>query len=445
MHNDNVCNFGLDARVRRCAFALQEQKLSAKLSAGDLVALEACYHSSCIASLYKRAETVCKGEADDTKFQLEGIALAELITYVEEARAASVSITVFNLADLANMYSTRIEQMGADMKVRVHTTRLRERLLSHVPELEAYKTGCDSFFLGFKKDLALALNKVFRDDCDDEAIHLTKTASIIQRDMLQSMQNVHLMVPSKIFVVPLTKAYMSYKEGLESEAEVVSFSAWCLKKVTAVPQFHFWYLTFQLELLLLVFVRSLREANFELYIDAVSKIVPWVFGLDNTNSARWLPIHLRDMCRLNDVVPDVASQFKRGRFVVNKTSRNFSSIPIGHAHEQNNALVKGEGGAGGLTENPRALRWWMVSGPDMARIINEFENSIATGSTQTKQSAKHHKDTRSLQSLFYRDVTALTRTIEEMGNPFMEEAEDLLVLDTKEKSGLGCIGKTAQG
>ena len=228
---------------------------------------------------------------------------------------------------------------------------------------------------------------------------------------------------------------MSYKEGLESEAEVVSFSAWCLKKVTAVPQFHFWYLTFQLELLLLVFVRSLREANFELYINAVSKIVPWFFGLDNTNSARWLPIHLRDMCRLNDVAPDVASQFKRGRFVVNKTSRNFSSIPIDHAHEQNNALVKGEGGAGGLTENPHALRWWMVSGPDMARIINEFENSIATGSTQTKQSAKHHKDTRSLQSLFYRDVTALTRTIEEMGNPFMEEAEDLLVLDTKEIMG----------
>ena len=77
----------------------------------------------------------------------------------------------------------------------------------------------------------------------------------------------------------------------------------------------------------------------------------------------------------------------------------------------------------------------MVSGPEMARIINEFENSIATGSTQTKQSAKHHKDTRSLQSLFYRDVTALTRTIEEMGNPFMEETEDLLVLDTKEILG----------
>lgn len=73
----NVCTFGLDTRVRRCAFALQDQKLLAKLSVGDLVALEACYNSSCIA-LYKRAETVCKGKADDTKFQLEGIALTDL-------------------------------------------------------------------------------------------------------------------------------------------------------------------------------------------------------------------------------------------------------------------------------------------------------------------------------------------------------------------------------
>ena len=32
------------------------------------------------------------------------------------------------------------------------------------------------------------------------------------------------------------------------------------------------------------------------------------------------------------------------------------------AHEQNNAAVKGDGGAVGLTENPAALHRWMVSG-----------------------------------------------------------------------------------
>jgi len=45
--------------------------------------------------------------------------------------------------------------------------------------------------------------------------------------------------------------------------------------------------------------------------------------------------------------------------VVHKKRRRFSAIPIDQAHEQHNALVKG-GGAIGLTENPMALRRWMV-------------------------------------------------------------------------------------
>ena len=53
----------------------------------------------------------------------------------------------------------------------------------------------------------------------------------------------------------------------------------------------------------------------------------------------------------------------------------FSGIAIDQAREQNNASVTGDGGAVGLTENPAALRCWMVSGPEMARLIGEFEVS----------------------------------------------------------------------
>ncbi|KAL9951067.1 hypothetical protein ACROYT_G043662 [Oculina patagonica] len=80
----------------------------------------------------------------------------------------------------------------------------------------------------------------------------------------------------------------------------------------------------------------------------------------------------------------------------------------------------------GLTENPSALCRWMVSGPEITRIVNEFENSMVTitGFTQAEHSAKHHEDTRSLQSLFYRDVTALTRAIEVMDNPYQPLSQD---------------------
>lgn len=86
----------------------------------------------------------------------------------------------------------------------------------------------------------------------------------------------------------------------------------------------------------------------------------------------------------------------------------------------------------GLTENPSALRRWVVSGPEIARIINVFEASMVTECRETEQSAKHREDTRSLQLLFYRDIASLTRTTEEMGNPFMEETDDLLTIDTKQ-------------
>ena len=54
----------------------------------------------------------------------------------------------------------------------------------------------------------------------------------------------------------------------------------------------------------------------------------------------------------------------------------FSSIPLDHTHKQVNALVKGEGGAVGLTESPAAIRRWMVAGPELSRMVKEFEGHL---------------------------------------------------------------------
>ena len=79
------------------------------------------------------------------------------------------------------------------------------------------------------------------------------------------------------------------------------------------------------------------------------------------------------MVTLKDVRTTVFSKFLKGNFVVKKTICRFSAIAIDHAHEQNNASVKDDGGAVGQTENSDALRRWMMSGPEMARLIVEFE------------------------------------------------------------------------
>ena len=49
--------YKVDDRVRKSALALQDGKLLAKLSAGDMMAQDAKYHPLCLASLYKRAKS----------------------------------------------------------------------------------------------------------------------------------------------------------------------------------------------------------------------------------------------------------------------------------------------------------------------------------------------------------------------------------------------------
>ena len=87
--------------------------------------------------------------------------------------------------------------------------------------------------------------------------------------------------------------------------------------------------------------------------------------------------------------PDVYSEFLKGNFTVTKTARPFSAVAIDQAHEQNNVAVKGDGGAVGLTEKPAALRRSMVCGPQMARLIGEFESIVET--SQKTANLGHHE------------------------------------------------------
>ena len=87
-----------------------------------------------------------------------------------------------------------------------------------------------------------------------------------------------------------------------------------------------------------------------------------------------------------------------------KTTHVFSGVAIDQAHEQNNASVKGDGGAVGLTENPAALRRWKVSGPEMARLIVELEVSTMK---RKKTDFRHHEQTKHAQMTFGRDIRDL--------------------------------------
>ena len=256
--------------------------------------------------------------------------------------------------------------------------------------------------------------------------------SFLKEAHVSRTRHAHQITACALYIL-MDKAYKHYCNCISEEEEPKTFMEWRKQAELASLQFQYWSLTLHFELTILIFVRSLREGIFELHKESCKRLAPWFFALDRTNYARWLPVHIRDMESLDTKLPNLAAQFRKGRFVVNKTNRSFSALPIDHAHEQNNKIVKGGGSAIGLTESPTQLMRWMVSGPEMSRIINELEVSQELlKSTSDDRKHRHHEETRGVQSTFQTEVQSLSNVISEMGNPFLDQSGDLLILDTRD-------------
>ena len=107
----------LNERLKSCAETLQDKRLPAKLSAGDVIAQDMKYHPACLTSLYNR-ERSCKKKTEEKSHddeseittEVENIALAELVNYIFETVRNSEDTQAFRLADFVNMFEKRIKK-----------------------------------------------------------------------------------------------------------------------------------------------------------------------------------------------------------------------------------------------------------------------------------------------------------------------------------------------
>ena len=84
----------------------------------------------------------------------------------------------------------------------------------------------------------------------------------------------------------LERAYSEYRVSLSYDENPLSLEAWCSHSAELYPQFKFWLLILQMKLTVLIYIRAIREAVFDLYVDALTQIVPWFFALGHANSLR---------------------------------------------------------------------------------------------------------------------------------------------------------------
>ena len=103
--------------------------------------------------------------------------------HLKNSKEFADEVRVLKLADLAKMFSARLNQLGVDVSGCLHTTELKNRILAQFPDMQAHREGRD-ILLAFKDDIAFALKKAYGTNFDDEAIILAKAANIVRRDMM---------------------------------------------------------------------------------------------------------------------------------------------------------------------------------------------------------------------------------------------------------------------
>ena len=206
-------------------------------------------------------------------------------------------------------------------------------------------------------------------------------------------------------------------DAVKADGSTLDPWKWLREKSLSSSMAHHWSLVINLQIERLVFVRSIREGNFHLYVQSLKNLLKCFFVLDHTNYASWLTIHVFHLISLPTTHPDFYQQMLKGFFSFAKAKRPFSRMALDQVHVQNNKIIKGVGGATSLlnTQDESVLIRWETCGAEVARIVSEFEDSLYNQNASSR-TAKQHEDNGKFKQKFNRDVESVYQAIP--CNPF---------------------------
>ena len=182
--------FGLDHKVRKCAHICGDKDLIAKLSAGDLIAIDGVYHLTCLTKLYRKCDAI-ENEIDtnDNIFirTVTAQAFSDLVEYVEAERDSDKPF--LNMSELSNLYLSSLVSLGVK-KEYIHSTRLRKFLLLAIPDLREVNRGVGKCVdVAFDENVTIALDMLADQNISDEMRDLCKAAKIMRKYIFATKNN----------------------------------------------------------------------------------------------------------------------------------------------------------------------------------------------------------------------------------------------------------------
>ena len=218
----------------------------------------------------------------------------------------------------------------------------------------------------------------------------------------------------------LCSLFQQLREAMSATNTDLTPYNWLTQKSKESTSCMYWKNVIDVQILILVYIRSIREGNFKLHVEVLYRLLAWVFIFDHYHYARWLTIHWFDLYTLESKFPDVYDFFCKGNFSFQKSNRDFSRMGLDQIHEQNNKIIKGAGGASDLLNkvDDSALLRWEVCSPELARVILEFEDCLDRNEFPAESNTKHHEDNEPFHKRFAADVNRLNKCISV--NPFTQ-------------------------
>ena len=195
------------------------------------------------------------------------------------------------------------------------------------------------------------------------------------------------------------------------------------------PMFLFARQFMEMVLEMITFLKSVRNADWELHLSSLNSFTKYFFALDKYVYARLVPIYIADMQQLQISDPDIYSQFMSGNWVVNKNPDvPFCCIGADHGLEHVNRMMKVSGGLVGITLSASARNRFFLVAPHLALLAEQAELLVDSNPLLTKA---HHESGATFQQKREDEVFALTETISQFGNPFDDDGSVLLNIVTK--------------
>ena len=177
--------FDADDNVRRMDIELQDTALLTRIEGGDLTALEAKYHLSCLTALRNRYRSLLRQRqcfsSDREEEKVEVRAFVELINQVENS--IENGTFCFKFSVLRQMFESRLHDLGITKEI--NKVRFKERVLNYFPNAQEQNDG-KNVILVFEGMQQMLKTSMECNNYQKDALTLMRAAKIVRKEVFSS-------------------------------------------------------------------------------------------------------------------------------------------------------------------------------------------------------------------------------------------------------------------